>query len=59
MKVTIVNSMFCYQLDEASLVTDLQALNEKIEQVEAVCLLYDTSAKESFRFVADLYVSNH
>ena len=59
MNVTNVLLILCYQLHEASLVTDLQALNEKIEQVEAVCLLYDTSAKESFRFVADLYVSNH
>ena len=39
------------------MVTDLQVLNEKIEQVEAICLLYDTSAEESFRFAADLYVS--
>lgn len=44
-------------LHEASLVTDLQVLNEKIEQVEAICLLYDISAKESFRFAADLYSS--
>ena len=55
--VYLLYNSLCCQLHEASLVTDLQVLNEKIEQVEAICLLYDTSAEESFRFAADLHVS--
>ena len=47
-----------HQLHEAGLVSDLQVLSEKLEQTEAICILYDTSAEESFRFAADLYVSD-
>ena len=63
MELTVIDGVYllynslCCQLHEASLVTDLQVLNEKIEQAEAICLLYDTSAEESFRFAADLHVS--
>ena len=37
--------------------TDMKVLNESLEHVNVVGLLYDLSAVDSFRFAADLYVS--
>jgi len=45
------------QLHEAPLVTDMKVLNKSLEHVDVVGLLYDSSAQDSFRFAADLYVS--
>ena len=45
------------QLYEAPVVTDMKALNESLEHVDVVGLIYNHSAQDSFRFAADLYVS--